>query len=725
MAKKSKRQIEEELRKKIREELHQKYEQKKGSRQTKQAPAKQPPPELPEEESIDEILWHQALEAQVYGAYPEFVRCENHINEVKWLTPWELEGEYEFYPTEESRLTRWKNKWFGKQAKLVKAAEEKNPQEVAALREQLQADAKERIAVFREKQEQARKTKKSELEKKIFQEEIDRFYSKKKGYKKYTNHLNEFRWMTDEEFQNQDEFLEEVELPGQIWRRRILITLGSVVALTALVWMWNLYQSEETHRAYVLVNSNDSHARLYVDKVLAVGFSVGKPYLIVPGSHTIALVRKGYSAQPRSQTIEAAENDTVIVGITMQENTFAESGLVKLSAPYKDAEISVNGEFVGSLETMSELTLPSGDYTLTLEKPGYSVSPPQQAFHLEAGDTLSFTFHLRPHKQRRKRSSGTTAVTGFIEVRSSVKDADIFLDGQKTGFQTDYILQDIPIGSHSVRVMKAGYKGYPDEQVVKLTEKNNRALASFTLSSVAKRVALRTRPFEAEMFVDGKPVGKGEVRISLPQGKHSIDFASVPYYNKPKTREFEVSNDTDNHFVFEYTLNYTVLFKPGKTSAAQNKAAVQQGYLLKDETFRRSNEHGPEIRVNSKINDKVWMLGYAFRYRNPPGKDALQLIFEIPATLDLSQPIYLKLWAYRTKDLYPLILKGNTRYSVFVNQFGLKKNIRPAFWDTEISQDHFQRFQINELLHPGYNRILITTTDQSTAHLMLWKAAIE
>ncbi len=722
MAKKSKRQLEEELRKKIREELHQKYEQKKEKQQTEpvQTEPTQPPAQ---EETVDEYLWHQALEAQVYGAYPEFVRCENHINEVKWLTPWELDGEYEFYPTEESWLMRLKNKWFGKQAKIVKAAEEKNPQEVAALRDKLKADAKARIAEFREKQEQARKTKKSELEKKIFQEEIDRFYSKKKGYKKYTNHLNEFRWMTDEEFRNQDEFLEEVELPGQIWRRRILITVVSVLAVVAFVWLWNTYKSEEVHRAYLQITSNDNHAQLYVDKVLAVGFSAGQPYRITPGAHTISLVRKGFTSEPRSQTIEVAENDTATVAFTLQENKFAESGLVKLSAPYKDAEIIVNGEFVGSLETMSELNLASGVYTLTLEKPGYSVSPPQQAFHLHAGDTLSFSFHLRPHKQYRKRNSA--AVSGFIEVRSSVKDADIYLDGQKTSFQTDYILQDIPLGSHSVRVVKDGYKGYPNEQVVKLTEKNNRVQVSFTLSSVAKRVVLRTRPFAANLFVDGKPVGKGEVRISLPQGTHSIDFASVPYYDKPKVREFTVSSASDNQFVFEYTLNYSVLFEPDKTSSAENKASVQQGYLLNDESFRRSNENGPEVRTNSKINSKVWMLGYAFRYRNPPGKDALQLIFDIPPTLDLTQPIYLKLWAYRTNDLYPLILKGDTRYSVFVNQFALKKNIRPAFSDKDIAPDHFQRFQINELLHPGYNRILITTTDQTTAHMMLWKATIE
>ncbi len=724
MAKKSQRQTEEELRKKIREELHQKYEQKKETRQTAQAKAEQPQPEVPEE-TIDDYFWHQALEAQVYGAYPEFVRCENHINEVKWLTLWELEGEYEFYPTEESRLTRWKNKWLGKQAKIVKAAEEKNPREVAALREKLQADARARIAVFREKQEQARKAKKSELEKKIFQEEIDRFYSKKKGYKKYTNHLNEFRWMTDEEFRNQEEFQEEVELPGQKWRRRIVWAVLSLLVLASLVWMWNTYKSEEIHRAWVVVTANDSHARLYVDKVLAVGYSAGQPYVVSPGTHTLALVRKGYSAVPRTQTLDVAENDTVSLNFTLEENKFAESGLVKLSAPYKDAEIIVNGEFLGSLETMSELNLASGSYTLTLEKPGYSVSPPQQAFHLNAGDTLSFTFHLRPHKQRRSRSSERTAVSGFIEVRSSVKDADIYLDGQKTSFQTDYVLQGIPLGSHIVRVVKAGYNRYPDEQVVKLTEKNNRAQVSFTLSSVVKRVILKTKPFAADIFVDGKSVGKGEVRLSLPQGKHAIDFAEVPYYDKPKQRYFVVGETSDNHFNFDYNLNYHVLFTPAKTNAAQNKASVQQGYLLNDESFRRSNENGPEIRSNAKINGKVWMLGYAFRYRNPPGKDALQLIFDIPETLDLSQPIYLKLWAYRTKDLYPLVLRGDTRYSVFVNQFGLKKNIRPVFWDKEISQDHFQRFQINELLHPGYNRILITTTAQTTAHMMLWKAAIE
>ena len=219
MAKKIKRIREDKLRKQFQDKLNQEFQQKK-----KDAPMEVAAPISHFDNSalnaeLEELYLRSYLEEEICSQYPEFIYCENHLNEIKWLTPLELEGEYEFYPVEETRFERFKSK-FSRKKNLPKITDPDLKNRVDEIRKEIQDDVQKRLQYFKTRKKEAQKTNTSDLEQKIYQEEIDKFYSRKKGYKKYINHLNETKWLTKEERKNQDEFTHEVETPVQIWRRR-------------------------------------------------------------------------------------------------------------------------------------------------------------------------------------------------------------------------------------------------------------------------------------------------------------------------------------------------------------------------------------------------------------------------------------------------------------------------------------------------------------------------
>jgi len=725
MAKKEKPKNEEELRKKVRQKLEQKFREKQERVRGKQAvgaKTEQPRPVDDNLQDLEEQAVHSLLEEEIASRHPEFIKCVNHLSEIRWLTPSELAEDFEFYPVEESRWSRFKQKYFAHKIKdpaLLSG--------MAKMRPQVEDEIKRRLQDYRQKRSQnALSGSNNELENQIYQEEIDRFYRKKKGYKKYKNHLGESRWMTLEEFNNQDEFFEEMLSPKQIFIRRSLVFLA-IILLAGLVWyLAGLQRNGEMDKAYLIVKVKQNRGLLYIDKNLAIGFSNDKPYPISAGEHEISLISNGYTTLPKAQIINLSAGDTARLSFQFVKKQLSESGVVNIHSPFASSEIILDGEFQGTLDRSNTLILPPGDHTLSVEKDGYICRPPQRIFKLKAGDTLNLSFAMRPLKTRRSRKSDDKLLNmGLLEVRSNVKEADIYLDGQKTDFQTDYILQRIPFGQHIIRVGKKGYKVYPNERVIRLDKKHKRASVDFTLSSTIRRVTITTVPVKGSIAIDGKAIGEGQVKVPIPLGEHKIDFGPVAHYSKPALKIFKVTEDSPDQLIFKYTLNFSIIFSVGGVQPNSEAGSVNSGYLLNDDRFHSSGQAGPEIRRMKKGGLKYWNLGYAFQYRNPPGRDALVFNFYIPENIDLSEPIYLKIWAYQTKDFYPLVIKGNSYYRIDLNQTRFRRQVKPYYSVAQVDQDHFDRFQINDHLHPGFNRLLIAATKYTTAHVMIWKVAVE
>jgi hypothetical protein len=717
---------EKELRKKIREELKQNHEEYKKRLRTEQFSNKKDTSrdlyhsEHQQDYQKEAII--RAIEEEICSQYPEMVECENHLGEIRWLTPLELNEEFEFYPLEISFFQKIINK-FSKASRIEIPDTDEWKEYVKQLRADMTEDVQTRIIRFKEHQAKAQKDRHSDIEAKIYEEEVDRFYKAKKGYKKYKNHLGEFRWMTKEEAENQDEFYEEEPSLLQTWLIRLSIVFGIIIIITG-AWIY-ITSNKSEPKGYLLIQGNPNRGSLYVDKNLAAGFKYNVPYPIAAGEHDISFIRNGYVTIPNQQQVFIEKDDTVSVHFDFEEEKTATMGFVKVRSGLVESRIYIDDDFYGNISGRDYIAIEPGKHVIRLDAQGYIANPIEQRFEIGINDTIELTFTMRSDKNRHIMDSEHSAARlGLIEVRSNVKNADIYINGEKTEYKTDYVLQKLNYGQYAISVKKQGYQTYPDERVVKVNRENTRGIVNFTLSSTTTMVTLRTQPVEGEIFINGKPVGVGEFKGSLPIGEHEVSFGDIPFYKKPVIQKITITHERENEFVFDYTTSLNMLFSNREITPSGLGERIIQGHVFNNLNLIADNENGPKLKTNKSINEQIWYLGYTFQYRNPPGCDALLFEFTIPPTIDLSQPLNLKVWIYRSGNNYPIVVRGNAYYQIIVNGNTFRERVLPKYSIKEISENHFEKFAINEYLHTGKNTIFISTTDNTSEEVALWKITI-
>ena len=70
--------------------------------------------------------------------------------------------------------------------------------------------------------------------------------------------------------------------------------------------------------------------------------------------------------------------------------------------------------------------------------------------------------------------------TGFLEVKSNIEGAAVFVDGKSTGKTTNSVIRGVPVGKHIVTAVKPGYVTVPSQIEVDI-QKEKVMEASFTL----------------------------------------------------------------------------------------------------------------------------------------------------------------------------------------------------------------------------------------------------
>ncbi len=715
---------EEALRKKIREELEKEHKNKEQQREN--APQSTEIPGDKESQVLEHYLKEQ-VEENVYSSFPEFIKCANHLFEIRWLTPSELENDYEFHPYEESRFHKLKNKFSRRRFELPDSPAIREMLE--NYRAELEHDARKRSEAYKKYLAELKKnnhlTERSQLEARLYEEELDRFYGSKKGYRKYKNHAGEINWMTREEFENQDEFIEEVLTKKQ---RVIRKTGWTALAITVIGMVWflsNIFTvSHEV--AYLVVEMEETEGDLYIDQSPAFGFTPNEPYPVTPGKHEIMVLRAGFVSSPDAQMLSFASRDTVRMAVTFTREVSSETGIVRIASSLNEAGIFINGSFRGSLGNNPLLSLTAGEYAISLEKEGYLPDPRQRRISLAAGDTVDLSFRMIPlHEERSSRGNLDITSLGMIEVTSNIKDAEIFLNGENTGYKTDYILQKISRGQHIVSVRKEGYVVYPEEKTARLTKDEKTARVHFNLSSTTRPVTIKTIPERGEIFVDGKSVGKGTFSGALPLGVHQVSFGDIPSHIKPESQEIIISESNDNQFEFYYNTILNIKFQPDLNAGEGYSGSMTTGHILEGIQFKTSKQTGPAVRMNETVNEKIWILDYAYQYRNPPGMDAIAIRFRLPDFVEINNPVILKLWIYKTRNDYPLTIKGKPAYRIIVNNGIFKSDIIPTHGIDDISHSHYDQFVINEFMRKGNNTIIISTSPEASTAVALWKILIE
>lgn len=192
---------------------------------------------------------------------------------------------------------------------------------------------------------------------------------------------------------------------------------------------------DNSKKGMAVFNIKPSNAMLLIDGQIADGsggaYTLSLPY----GTHYYTVKLKDFSINNQSVKIDKNAK-TVNVDLT---EYFAD---VKINCQDQDAEIRINGEFMG-MGKWSGLLVP-GNCVIDVNKKGYH--PQSKTIELQENDVTNCDF------------SKLKMISGVLQVSYEPKGCDVIIDGKKIG-ETP-LKKELPVGEYTLIVKKEMYNSY-------------------------------------------------------------------------------------------------------------------------------------------------------------------------------------------------------------------------------------------------------------------------
>jgi hypothetical protein len=706
---------EEEIRKKVRSDLLARHQERQSEQDDRIASES----ELPEnkdllKKQIKKII-RLRLEEKIFRKYPQFIKCSNHLGEILWLTEKEINNQHEFYPHEESFRQRLKVKRKPKLPKLpwIDQYTRDIEQEIAADIEERLESVKNEIT-SRDSQDSDQKIKD------IIAQEEESFFQAHPSYKLYRSYTGQTKWLTKDEFENQDEFVEEVKSP---WRTAMnyLALIGPIVLLLVISYLF-LVNNKDQNAGYVVIDTGEHTGQIYIDERLILGYSPERPIKLSNGTHRIDFKKSGFSSNPLYYEITLDKMDTTHLHFSMIPIDTTNQVVLVFGANAVDAKVFINNDFSGTLDNNLRYLISPGKHRITLKKDNFHTEPPFRDIVATRQDTLHLRYSFIPQKQQPVKAVENE---GLIEVIANIHGARIFINDRDTGQETNYIFYKLPYGRHRITLVKPGYTIQPSYQDFVISKDNLHVKAIFEIKQDMFRVKLSVEPEHGKIFIDNEEVGTGFWQGELSRGEHLVDFSDINYYQKPQSKKIFISEDTPKEYYFSYNFKFHVSFTPEEIRPSDYKGSIQVGYISDERDFHSDPNNGPQTIKSDLLNRMVWQLGYAFKYRNPPECDAIRFSFNVPGEVNLKENLFLKIWGYKTKEKYPLSISNNSRIQIIINNKIVKNEYEPAYLISEASENIFEQIVVNSHLQHGRNYIRLATNENNSVYYLLWKIAVE
>ena len=360
---------------------------------------------------------------------------------------------------------------------------------------------------------------------------------------------------------------EDSGTPGR--RLRPVAVAGAAVAVLFLLALGFLLTARSVEIAVVA----EAPASIDID-----GFALpfGQRFLVRPGSYPLAVSAEGY--EPHRGTLEVVSAETQRYEVTLQplpgQVTFA--GLPPGALLTLDGEaLTGTGSAVGAASSPRQtFQLAAGEHALRVEAPRYQPLETTltvtgrgiaQTINLELapawaeitlasqptgatitvdeevlGETPATVEVLQGERKLRLRAPGfaeyrstlevvagepqdlgtltLTPAAGVLELASRPSGANVTVDGEFRG-QTPLTLELTPDRAHEIALSRPGYRRYRGSVTLAAGASEQRDLR---LEPRLGEVVLEVDPSEAELRIDGEPVGTGPRTVSLPEVEHEI-----------------------------------------------------------------------------------------------------------------------------------------------------------------------------------------------------------
>ena len=295
------------------------------------------------------------------------------------------------------------------------------------------------------------------------------------------------------------------------------------------------------------------------------------------GQYLVRLVQPMYS--PVQQQVTISDNQTTRFSPSLSAD-FATLTL-KVGG---NAEIRVNDESKGSGSWTGQLA--SGAYRVECRKPGHRTTIKELT--VEPGMNGQTIQLAEP-----------SPIYGTLDISSTPANADIYIDGEKVG-TTPMIIPQCLVGSHSVRVAKAGHSDYLKS--IDLAEGKTEEISA-TLQS-GREVTITATP-GATIYVDGKSVGTSSYTGSLPYGTHTL-YAEAGG-KKTAARTLEVTAGTAPMGTVTLSFFSDRTFTVGNVSFTM--VAVEGGTFTMGATSELSSDAGRDEKPTHSVTLSSYYIG--------------------------------------------------------------------------------------------------------------------
>lgn len=623
----------------------------------------------------------QKIKAEEYQRFfsrlPDYYLYMNHLGEVRWMTEDEALQQHEFFLYSEPLLRRWQRRIsLGRKIKFSKLSP---------------AERELRLRI--------------------------RQYLETKYLGKVTPETT--RLIPEEwKYEISNEELENIPISidvgmDAIWRK-VLVAVGILAIISVVSYFWVSYNSKPLS-GKLLVRGEVGSGRVYLDETNFIGYT-NKTITNVPvGIHRISVFKEGYLTIPKYHEVEIKPDSLVTLNFQFKRSRSEVLGFLKIVADQERSKVFVDNNFYGVLGEEPVIALEEGQHTVEVQKEGYVTVPAQKIVHISSGDTSILMVEQVPLPHKKSSSFTMRSGVGSIEITSNEKNARIYVNGKDTGYETDYVLTQLPPGRYTIQLRKEGYSVEPEKVEVVLTRKNSAGNAHFELKRMFERVKITTNPATGPIYIDREFKGEGKFEGVLKIGEHRVSFGDLPGYKTPREKKVTVKPGIPLILQVNYFPQLNIVAGvDNKGNVYAENCQIFTGYTLPTRAFTRSKEGSPTIVFNEVVNDYLWKLGYAFPYRNPKGNDAIKLTFSLPLNLDYNQTFTVRMLAASSQEKYPLSLTPKVDILVKFNNSVLSYYYQPRFLE-DLKGLEVVEWDITPYIHPGENSFEVSTTEKNNA----------
>ncbi len=373
-------------------------------------------------------------------------------------------------------------------------------------------------------------------------------------------------------------------------------------------------------------------------------------YLVQPGHYSIIADKTGYRSI--EQKIKVSKHKSQTLSFTLEKNP---GYLLLSSEPNENVEITIDGKNYGATP-IEPIPLDAGTYTLEASTERYQAYSTQIV--IEGKDLeQKLTVKLLPNWQEvvidsqpagaaiwlNGEEKGTTPATfeldtghyslellhadflpyvkdfsvdanqtfelpiaelftspSHLVITSTPSKATVTVAGEEQGV-TPFTLRLNPNVEHNINLSKPGFKA--NQQTITLKPGEQKSISA-NLEAILGTVVLNIEPLDAEIFINGKFMGSGNVKLSLPSASQRLEVRKSGYQvyekmiapepNAPKVLDISLSRITSASHVSKP--------KSYRTSEGHELKLIFAGKFSmgapRREQGRRSNEtlHAVELK---------------------------------------------------------------------------------------------------------------------------------